>query len=109
MTIENQRRRLMETREPSDQAGRHSVWMRGLFMLLFIIGFSMGHWLLNVLAILQFLWLVFAREPNRFIADFGNGLAIWLAEVGRFLTCATEEKPFPWEPWPATHGDAPAP
>jgi hypothetical protein len=91
----------METREhPSAQ----NVWMRGLLMLLFVIGFSIGQWLLNILALLQFLWLVFAREPNGFIADFGNSLAIWLAEVGRFLTCATDDKPFPWQPWGDTGG-----
>jgi hypothetical protein len=94
----------MQTREPSDHSSGHSVWMRGLFMLLFLIGFSIGHWLLNILAVLQFLWLVFAREPNGFIADFGNNLAIWLAEVGRFLTCATDDKPFPWQPWVDTGG-----
>jgi uncharacterized protein DUF4389 len=36
-------------------------------------------------ALVQFLWLLFAREPNGFLARFGSSLAIWLAEVGRFL------------------------
>lgn len=89
----------METRPP-DKLTVHDVWLRGVFMLLFIIAFTVGQWLLNLLAIVQFVWLVFAREHNQFIAGFGNSLAIWLAEVGRFLTCATEDKPFPWSPWP---------
>jgi hypothetical protein len=85
----------METRMPEDKPTARDVWMRGLFMLLFMIAFSLGVWLLNLLAIVQFVWLLVAREPNEFLAGFGNSLAIWLAEIGRFLSCASEEKPFP--------------
>jgi hypothetical protein len=91
----------METKTPRKPSTR-DVWMRGLFMLLLIIGFAIGQWLLNLLALVQFLWLLFAREPNLLLARFGNSLSIWLAEIGRFLTCATDEKPFPWRPWPDT-------
>jgi len=90
----------METKAPDDKPTTRDVWMRGLFMLLFIIAFSLGVWLLNFLAIIQFLWLLFAREANQLIARFGNSLSAWLAEIGRFLTAATEDKPFPWRPWP---------
>ena len=98
----------MESKAPGVMPTARDVWMRGLFMLLLIIGFTVGQWLLNLLALVQFLWLLFARVPNVFLARFGNSLAIWLADVGRFLTCATEDKPFPWRSWPATAGDLPA-
>jgi hypothetical protein len=70
-------------------------------MLLFMIGFMFGVWILNLLAIVQFIWLLVAREPNQFIARFGSSLSMWLAEIGRFLTCATDDWPFPWRQWPA--------
>jgi hypothetical protein len=95
----------METKAPDAKPTMRDVWMRGLFMLILIIGFAVGQSLLNLLALVQFLWLLFAREPNEFLARFGNSLAIWLAEVGRFLTCATDDKPFPWRPWPGTPGN----
>ena len=95
----------METKAPGDMPTTRDVWLRGLFMLLFTIGFAVGQWLLNFLALVQFVWLLLAREPNQFIARFGNSLSIWLAEIGRFLTCATDDKPFPWRPPP----DASAP
>jgi Domain of unknown function (DUF4389) len=90
----------METKAPDDKPTTRDVWLRGLFMLLFMLGFMFGVWFLNFLAVVQFVWLLFAREPNRFIASFGNSLSIWLADIGQFLTCATDEKPFPWAPWP---------
>ena len=92
----------MQTKTTDDKPSTRDVWMRGLFMLLLVIGFTIGQWLLNVLAIVQFLWLLFAREPNQLLARFGNSLSIWLAEIGRFLSCATDDKPFPWRPWPDT-------
>jgi hypothetical protein len=73
-----------------------AVWKRGLLMLLFGIGQAV----LNAIAVVQFLWLLFTREPNNHLVRFGNSLVIWLADVARFQTCATDEKPFPWRPWP---------
>jgi hypothetical protein len=69
-------------------------------MLLLAIGFSAGHVVLNALAVVQFLWLLLSGEPNRFLSGFGASLAAWLADTGRFMTCASEEKPFPFRPWP---------
>jgi len=81
-----------------DKPTTRDVWMRGLFMFLFIIGFWIGQWLLNILAVVQFLWLLFAREPNQLLARFGTTL-VELARRDRnaFSSCATDDKPFPWE------------
>ena len=90
----------METKAPNDKPSAQNVWIRGLFMLLFIIAFGFGVWVLNFIAIVQFIWLLFSREHNPLVASFGNSLSTWLAEVGRFLSCATDDKPFPWRLWP---------
>jgi hypothetical protein len=90
----------METKAPHDKPTTRDVWMRGLFMLLFMIGFTAGVWLLHFLAVVQFVWLLLAREPNQFIARFGTSLSIWLSEIARFLTGATDDRPFPWRRWP---------
>ncbi len=84
-----------EARSPSRQ-----VWLRGLFMLLFVIGLGAGQAILNLVALLQFGWLLFAGHANRQLAQFGKSLAKWLAEAARFQSAASEEKPFPWAPWP---------
>lgn len=77
-----------------------SVWLRGLFMVLFLIFFEIGEWLLGAVAVLQFLWLLFDREPNDHIRRFGQSLSIWLRDTARFQSCETDDKPFPWAPWP---------
>ncbi len=89
----------MADQTPAQITGSQKVWKRGLFMLLFVIAIGIGHTILNAVALVQFLWLLIARQPNEFLADFGGSLAIWLAEAARFQTCATEDKPFPFRPW----------
>jgi hypothetical protein len=77
-----------------------AVWRRGLFMLLILFCVSIAHTLLYAIALVQFLWLLFAGERNGFLAQFGRSLGLWLAESTRFLSGDTEDKPFPWRPWP---------
>ncbi|MGI9520831.1 MAG: DUF4389 domain-containing protein [Hyphomicrobiaceae bacterium] len=43
---------------------------------------------------------MFTKAPNTVLVDFGKSLALWLADVVRFVCCATDEKPFPWSGWP---------
>lgn len=74
--------------------------LRGLFMLLFVFFFGVAETLLALLAVLQFLWLIVTGRPNEMLRRFGASLALWMAEAGRFQACASEEKPFPWKPWP---------
>jgi hypothetical protein len=81
-------------------SGRSAVWMRGLFMLLFMIAFGLGQTLLWLTGLVQFLWLLFAGESNGVLAKFGSSLSLWLAETARFVSCASNDKPFPWAPWP---------
>lgn len=73
-----------------------NVWMRGLFMLILAVLFGIAEMVLVVFAVLQFLWLLFSKEKNAFLADTGDTIGKWLMEVSRFQTGATEDKPFPW-------------
>jgi hypothetical protein len=83
--------RVIETRD---------IWKRGLFMLLFAIAFAAGQMILNLMAVVQFVWLLATREHNENLARFGASLSIWFADVARFQSCASDDKPFPWRPWP---------
>lgn len=82
------------------QSDQTAVWMRGLYMLLLAFAFGISQSVLWLTAIVQFLWLLFSHEPNRLLARFGKSLSLWMAQTARFLTCAADEKPFPWSDWP---------
>lgn len=85
---------------PSD-AREPSIWKRGLIMLVLAIFFGIAETLLVVMALVQFLWTAITGERNHAIADFGVSLSAWLAQVARYQTFSTDERPFPWADWPA--------
>ncbi|MGI9521801.1 MAG: DUF4389 domain-containing protein, partial [Hyphomicrobiaceae bacterium] len=91
----------MESNEKTNErsppeANKTNIWTRGLIMIVFTFAIGVGHGLLYLIAIAQFLWLLFTKAPNTVLVDFGKSLALWLADVVRFVCCATDEKPFPW-------------
>ena len=90
----------MEAEQQQDSERTKSVWLRGLIMLFFMVAFGLGQTILNIIAIIQFLWLLIAGETNQFLARFGTSLSKWFSEVIHFLTCANNERPFPWREWP---------
>ncbi|MDH3666804.1 MAG: DUF4389 domain-containing protein [Paracoccaceae bacterium] len=79
---------------------RRPIWHRGLFMLFFIVAFSIAQTLLTLIAVVQFLSLLIAGKPNGFIANFGRSLGLWLDQVALFQSADSDERPFPWAPWP---------
>ena len=81
---------------------KRSVWLRALFMVLFMIGISAAQVVWNAVAIAQFIWLLVTGQPNGQLMKFGASLATWLAAAVRFLTFASEDKPFPWRDWPVS-------
>jgi hypothetical protein len=74
-------------------------WMRGLHMLIFAALFYVGVWVMMATAVIQFLWLVVKSEKNTDVAEFGASLAKWMGALARFLTGASEDRPFPWKRW----------
>ena len=89
-----------QTYSDSDDDKRQSIWMRGLIMIALGIFFAIAETLLVALAVVQFLWVVITKEKNQAISDFGASLSMWIARVVKFQTFTTEERPFPWAPWP---------
>jgi hypothetical protein len=80
--------------------GDSAVWMRGLYMIGAVAAFGIGQTMLVATAIVQFLWVLFAGEPNAQLTSFGGSLSQWIGDTARFLTFSSETKPFPWAPWP---------
>lgn len=94
----------VELQEPTDTAdggfvAPKGIWMRGLMMLILALMFALAETVLGVVAVVQFFWMLFAKEKNKMLANFGADLGDWLAATARFQSGATEEKPFPWAKW----------
>lgn len=76
-----------------------NVLLHGLLMLVLLLLLYVAQYVLVVCAVLQFLWMAIARERNSYIAEFGVGIANWIAISARFVSGASDQKPFPWTAW----------
>ncbi|SMX33567.1 DUF4389 domain-containing protein [Actibacterium lipolyticum] len=90
---------LTEESKPPEYAKRDGIWLRGLWMIILAILFAVAETILWVCALVQFGWLLFTKERNQFIVDFGKQLGSWLTKTAEFQTGVSEEKPFPWTAW----------
>lgn len=85
---------------PAETTSRGPVWKRGGVALLLMIAVEIAQTLLWAIAILQFGWMMVMSEKNSFISNFGLSLSEWQRQTTRFVTGATDDRPFPWAEWP---------
>ncbi|MCP3971098.1 MAG: DUF4389 domain-containing protein [Rhodobacteraceae bacterium] len=80
--------------EPEDKDG---LGMRLVFMILIWLMIQFAQTVLGVATLIQFVIMALSKgEPNERLAEFGESLGIWVAKAARFLTAASEVKPWPW-------------
>ena len=76
------------------------TWVRGLFIIVFGIIFYGLYLLIWVLVVFQFLTKVFTGALNQNLMDFSASLTRFAEQVLRYMTFQTEERPWPFSPWP---------
>ena len=76
------------------------TWLRGLFILIFAVIFGVAEILLTAVVVFQFLATLFSGEPNARLRAFGWSLAAFIYQIVTFITFNSDERPFPFSPWP---------
>lgn len=83
----------------SAPAGRESLFLRLLWMVILGVLMGVGQMLINVLAVVQIILMALNNgQRNHEIARFGGKIGLWLAKSARFQTASSELKPWPWSP-----------
>ncbi|MCW8930972.1 MAG: DUF4389 domain-containing protein [Gammaproteobacteria bacterium] len=77
-----------------------SVWLRGLYMLIFLFLLGVAKFVAFVVIVFQFLNVLFTTEKNQKLLKFGESLSVYHYQVIMFLTYNSEEQPFPMGEWP---------
>lgn len=75
-------------------------WLRLLFMLLFAAMLQIASIIMWILVIAQFIFSLVTGEDNINLRKFGHSLSIYIFDTLKFLTYASEAKPFPFADWP---------
>ena len=82
-----------------------NIWKRGLFMLLFAVLYGVAEIVLAVVAVFQFGHALITGKPNDNVTRFGYSVGRYIFEITLFVTFNTEERPFPFSPWPEQPAD----
>ena len=62
--------------------------------------YSLAEVLLTAVVVFQFLATLFTGETNARLRLFGLSLAAFIYQIASFVTFNSDEKPFPFGPWP---------
>ena len=87
-----------------------SILLRILWMVLFVLVWQVAEVVLAVAVIVQLVYRLFNGAPSLSVMSFGDSLSQYLAQIGRFGTFHTDQKPWPFADWPtprAPEGEAP--
>ena len=74
------------------------LWKRLVFMLIIAAMISVAQSILFLIAMIQFIIiLIDQRQPNERLADFGCMVGAWVAKAARYMSIATDAKPWPFK------------
>ena len=76
------------------------IWMRGVFMDLFLIAYNIVEFLILLVALFRFVAVLFTGRVNETVLRLGNNLSFFALETFQYLTFNSNLRPFPFSPWP---------
>lgn len=83
--------------------GSADFWLRLVYTLLLALVWQVTELLLVGVVILQIGYRLFTAKADARLAEFGASLAAYAAQIGRYVTCASEQKPWPFMEWPQSN------
>ena len=98
-----------DSQTATGETKQRSIWLRLAYMIAFAITWNVAVVVLVVAAIFQFVVTLFTEKPIQNLISFGRDLAVYLGQIVRFQTFATEDLAFPFASWPQAPGMAETP
>jgi hypothetical protein len=77
------------------------TWMRFAYLVMFGIIFYLSIGVTLAASVFQFLAKLFSGASFAGLAEFGDNLGAYQAQMTRYLTFASDDKPFPFAPFPS--------
>ena len=86
--------------EIRQRLGSKDLWIRALYMVFFAIVSVIARAVISLLAVVEFIAILFTGHANEPLLQLGNNLSVYVAQIIRFVTFNTETQPFPFSSWP---------
>ena len=80
------------------------TWTRGLYILLFVVIYNIAEIVVYAVVILQFLFTLFGGNRNAQLQTLGRNLSTFIYQVFMYITYNSDERPYPFAPWPSDTG-----
>ena len=77
-----------------------SIWMRGLYMLMFALFYSIAEVVLFAVVIVQFFFQLFTGKTNTRLLKLGQEIATYIYQIIQFLTFNSDYHSYPLGAWP---------
>jgi hypothetical protein len=85
-----------------ENAKNVDVWTRGLFIVVYGVVYYFLFFLILLVVIFQFVMKLLTTELNQQLLDFSDALTNYVSQILLYVTFKSEERPFPFSPWPGT-------
>jgi uncharacterized protein DUF4389 len=85
-----------------DNAKNVDTWLRGLFIVIFGVIFYVLYFVIWVLVVFQFLTKVVTGNLNDNLGQLSESLTSYAFQILLYITFQSEERPFPFSPWPSS-------
>ena len=76
------------------------TWIRGAYIVLFALFYSVAEFVLFVLVVFQFLAMLLTGQPNTRARELGQSISTYFYQIIQFMSANTEQRPYPFSPWP---------
>lgn len=77
-----------------------SILLRVLWMLVYLVVWQVAELVLAAVVLIQLVYRLFYGAPSLSLMNLGDSLSQFLAQIGRFGTFHTDQKPWPFADWP---------
>ena len=88
------------TNDVKENLKSQSTWVRGLYMLLYVLFSRIAELVLAAVIVFQFLLKLFTGETNDRLLKLGQSLSTYVYQTFQFLTFNSEYHPYPFGAWP---------
>ncbi len=83
-----------------DNIKQQSTWIRGLYMLLFSIFYTIAEVLLVAIVVFQFALKLVTGDSNEPLRRLGQSIGTYIYQIIQFLTFNNDFHPYPFGTWP---------
>ena len=83
-----------------DNLKSQSTWIRGLYILIYAIFYTVAKIVIFAIIVFQFLLKLFTGETNERLCKLGQGLSTYIYQILQYMNFNSDYQPYPFGAWP---------